>query len=1004
MITRYITLIFILSTLVSQTVEQIDQAKKIIKQTGMSEAQARQMAKNRGYTEAQIENALNKAQQTQNEPLPNNNIQSITDFNNFENFSSTNEQSPLSQEETEVPTINAIGNNLETINSDENFLDSLLIQNSEDLEFYGYDIFSRDPSLFQASSIGAVDPDYLIGPGDEIILMLWGETQFRQVLTVNREGFIFIPEVGQVFVNGLNLNLLESKLFRVLSQSYASLNPDGKKATTFLDVSLGNLRPLRIQVLGQVAQPGVYTVSPSSTVFSSLYYFNGPTNFGSLREIHLIRNNEKITSIDFYDYLLTGRKPKDMKLQLDDIVFIPQRLKTVTIEGEVNRPGVYELKPGETLINIIDMSGGLSSTAYLDRVQIDRIVPFDERSILGMDRMFKDVDLGKLLKSKQDFELQDGDKIRIFSVMSLRQNSVSISGAISRPGTYDIGKSLKLSELIIKSDSLLGDAYLDRVDIVRLRPDFSEELIKLDLFKAMSGDSLNDIFLKGLDKVKIYGINEMIPQSFISITGNVKQPGRYLLQKNLTLYDIIFKSGGFLDDEHKLSTYMQRSELIRISDDTGEKEIIPFDLNLVLEKKGLAELPLKQNDFIRIYSKEEIEGSTQFVSISGHVKSPGSYELFEGNMRLYDLIFKAGGFEDQTHKMATYLDRGDLYRYEGSRITKTVIPFNLGAVLDNPSSSDNILLKPGDDIKIYSKTVFNGFKSVNVVGAVQNPGTYSYKENMFLKDAILEAGGILDDVYKYNVEIARIDPNSNSEGVFAKSFNFSLHKDAMFSNKGYNPNVSENNFKIKAYDLINIRPDPYFQMQKTVTVSGAIKFPGEYVILSPEETIYDIIIRAGGLRESAYPLASQFIRSNQQVNIDLKKILKNPRSLGNIRVQEGDNLIIPTKPDVIQVVGEVSAPGFYKHIKGLRVNDVIDQAGGFSQNAMLDDIYIRFPNGKSKKYSRWLSNPKVKDGSIITVGLKPEEEPFDRTEYFTDLTTIIVNLAQAISLIIIARG
>ena len=163
--------------------------------------------------------------------------------------------------------------------------------------------------------------------------MLLEETQFRQVLSVDREGFVFIPEVGQVFVNGLNLSLLESKLFRVLSQSYASLNPLNRKPTTFLDISLGNLRPLRIQVLGwEVPQPGAYTVSPTATLFSLLYYFNGPTTMGSLRQITLIRNGEEI-EIDFYDYLLTGRTPNDQKLQIDDVVFVPKRLKTVKISG-----------------------------------------------------------------------------------------------------------------------------------------------------------------------------------------------------------------------------------------------------------------------------------------------------------------------------------------------------------------------------------------------------------------------------------------------------------------------------------------------------------------------------------------------------------------------------------------------------------------------------------------------------------------------------------------------
>ena len=343
---------------------------------------------------------------------------------------------------------------------------------------------SAIPQYFKEVLLAQWTPDYLIGPGDEIIVMLWGETQFRQELIVDREGFIFIPDIGQVFVNGLNLNLLESKLFRVLSQSYASLNPQGAKATTFLDVSLGNLRPLRIQVLGAVAQPGAYTVSPSATIFSSLYYFNGPTTLGSLRDIRLIRSGEEISKIDFYDYLLTGKTPRDEKLQLDDVIFIPNRGKTITIRGEINQPGIYELKDKETLKNIIEIAGGLRITAYLDRAQIDRIVPFEQRESLGMDRMFTDVNLNEVLKSQNLFELQDGDRIEIYSVMDIRQNIVNLQGAVSRPGSFDIGDSLYLKDLIQKADGISGDAYLERVDVVRIKPDYTGATYKAEFGKS----------------------------------------------------------------------------------------------------------------------------------------------------------------------------------------------------------------------------------------------------------------------------------------------------------------------------------------------------------------------------------------------------------------------------------------------------------------------------------------------------------------------------------------
>ena len=367
--------------LFSQTANDIKTAKKLIKQTGMSEQQARDAAKARGYTDNQINAVIRKEKEKSSSNASK--IESLGNigFSEFEKSNDVLQKEPLSQmmnpnSDEELPMV--IENPIENLDESSLNIESKTQLVQQKLTYFGYDFFSRDPALFQSTSVGAVDPDYLIGPGDNIIVMLWGETQFREVLTVDREGFVFIPEIGQVFVNGLNLNLLESKLFRVFSQSYASLNPQDRTPTTFLDVSLGNLRPLRIQVLGEVAQPGAYTVSPSATLFSSLYYFNGPTTLGSLRDIQLIRGGKKVTSIDFYDYLLTGKKPKDQKLQLDDVIFIPRRSKTVTIEGEINRAGVFEIKPEESLIDLINLAGDLKITAYLDRAQIDRIVQIEK--------------------------------------------------------------------------------------------------------------------------------------------------------------------------------------------------------------------------------------------------------------------------------------------------------------------------------------------------------------------------------------------------------------------------------------------------------------------------------------------------------------------------------------------------------------------------------------------------------------------------------------------------
>ena len=896
------------SLFLGQTTEQIKKAKEIIQRTGMSEKQVRDAAKSRGYTDKQIDDVIQKEKSSQIKSE-----QRISDISEKVELPDNGKSNELIQEKAassldENTLIEEF--DLDVIDETEFSIESKTETARQDLTYFGYDIFKRDPALFQATSVGAADPDYLIGPGDEIIVMLWGETQFRQVLIVDREGFVFIPEVGQVFVNGLNLNLLESKIFRVFSQSYASLDPQGATPTTFLDVSLGNLRPLRIQVLGEVAQPGAYTVSPSATLFSALYYFNGPTTLGSLRDIHLIRGGKKIASIDFYDYLLTGKKLKDQKLQLDDVIFVPRRMKTVTIAGEINRSGIYELKPKESLGDLINIAGSLKITAYMDRAQIDRIVPFEDRKELGMDRVYTDVNLDKELKSEKKFSLLDGDKIKIFSVLDLRQNVVEIRGAVTRPGNYDLGDSLSLGELINKADGLLGDAYLERIDIIRTRPDFKEELIKLDLGKAMEGNQENNIFLQGFDRVQVYSITDMVERTYVSILGHVKRPGRFPLQKNMTVYDLIFKAGGIIDEEFKKQTFMGRADLIRLNDDN---------------------------------------------------------------------------------------------------ITRRIKSFNLGELLESPDSKVDFPLQANDIVRIYSNDLFSSNKTITVNGVVRNPGSYLLKTNMTLKDLILEAGGLNDNVYRYRVEVARIDPLNKDLNQFAKIITFDIDREFAPVSSSYNDNSNGKtsagsvDFKLFPYDLISIRPDPFFKEQKQVTIVGEVLYPGEYTIIGSDEKITGIIDRAGGLLSSAYPEASQYFRKGLKINASLGEIIKNPNSKLNFKVQNGDRIVIVSHPNTINILGEVNNIGTHKYVPGKRLKYYLDLAGGLNQNADKGNIWVNYPNGDSKKYNKYsLISPKIIDGSSITVGRAEEKEPLDKTEFAKELTAIFANLAQALAVVVLA--
>ena len=1006
---------FILSSFIivlnGQTVDQINQVKKVMKSKNISIEDAKKKAREQGYSDSQIDRVIELDKKQNKEKIVNTQESTLNDFNTEEtNFKSINDFENFDQirNENELKTYDAV--DLDIVDENVIGVTSKLQSQDNSSEYFGYDIFKKDPSIFQSSSVGVVDPDYLIGPGDEIIVMLWGETQFRQVLKVDREGFIFIPEIGQVFVNGLNLKLLESKLFRVLSQSYASLNPLNGKATTFIDVSIGNLRPLRIQVLGEVSQPGGYTISPNATLFSALYYFKGPTKLGTLRNIQLIRRGEIIGEIDFYDYLLTGRKIKDKKLQLDDVIFISKRLKTIGISGQINRSGIYELKDNETLKDLIGIAGDLNVTAYLGRAQVDRIVPFEERAQIGMDRVFIDVNLEEILYSKDDFELKDGDKIKIFSVLDLRQNTISISGAVTRPGQYDLGDSLSLKQLIEKAEGLLGDAYDDRVDIVRTNPDNTEKLIKLNLKEVLSEDINQNIYLNSLDRIRIYSRSEMIDEKTVSIDGHIKRPGKYLLQDNMTLYDLIFKADGFLDELFKSETYLKRAELIRLNRLSNEKEIIPFSLGDVLNNGNVGKKLLLPDDYVRIYSKSEIKGDAQYVSILGNVKRPGRYELYEENMRINDLIFKAGGFDDPQFKASTFLERADLIRYDEDRIKKVIIPFNLGDIIKDPASVQNINLFAGDLIRVYNKEVFISKRAVTIDGAIKNPGTYELKSGMSVKDLILEAGGMTENTFKYKIEIARIEPDKINDKTYARIIQLEMFDNFDIPNSKIKTStsrtesiISNGDFLLMAYDYISIQTDPYFKTQRQVEILGEVLYPGFYTITKPEEKLSNIIERAGGVLPEAYLFGSSFFRENKKVNVDIEKIIKKPNSKNDLNVMGGDKIYINKKSGLVEIIGEVNSAGNYYFINGLRIKDIIDGAGGLTVDADMNSIFIRYPNGISKKYKGLFTNYKVREGSTIYVGEKPEEEPFDKTEYFKELTSILSNIVQAVSIILLAQ-
>ena len=891
MVIRNIILIFIFifGFIFCQTQKEIKQAKEYIQKTGISIDNAKSIARTQGYSDNQINQVIESAKKEDLNKIKKENVNLIEAVENYDLPSNLEEIVKKKEEIKSDKKIKKLANG--------------------DQPFFGYTTFEGDPELFQGSLAGAVDLGYLIGPGDEIIIMLWGETQFRQVFKVDREGFIFIPEIGQVFVNGLNLSLLESKLYKVLSQSYASLDPKVEKPTTFLDISLGNLRPLRIQVMGEVAQPGAYVVSPSATLFSSLYYFNGPTTLGSLRDIHLIRNGEKVTSIDFYDYLLTGKKIKDQKLQLDDVIFIPRRLKTVTIKGEINRPGVYEIKPGESLTDLISLSGDLKITAYIGRLQIDRILSFQNRSLENMNRMFIDVDLDEVLRNKLEIPLYEGDIVQIFPISEIRENIIRIDGAVQRPGVYEFKDLIILSDLIKKAEGLTSDAYLDKYDLIRIKEDLTEQLVTLNLQKALEGDEKHNIALSNNDRVQIYKTSEMIDDNFVFLEGYAKKTGSFPLRDNMRIYDLLFKSGGFLDPEFLKIAYLSRADLIRMNED---------------------------------------------------------------------------------------------------KITRRIISFNLGNVLNSYSDNQNYELEADDIIKVYKNDIFISSDPVYVNGDFKEVKTIFLKDKMTHSDVIFELGGLIGGYDEYRVEIAQRDAaEKKTLHNYANLITFNIDNNYKIKNTDVisEENLNEDDeYLVRSNDVISIKANVLLKMYKEIEISGEILFPGKYTILSSKEKISDILFRAGGLLPSAYPEASEYYRNGLKINIDLKKAINNPNSKLNLEIQDKDKIFISEYPKIVLVKGEVNKSGINRYISNKSVKYYLKQSGGLKKTADIKSIWLEYPNGDSKQFKyRSLFPTKVIDGTIITVGKEAEKEPLDVTELLKEITSIVANLVQVLAVFVIAK-
>ena len=630
---------------------------------------------------------------------------------------------------------------------------------------FGQSVFERATTQFQPLAIGPVDPSYMLGPGDQIQLILTGDVELAYSLDVTREGLVVVPDVGQVFVNGLTLDDLRESLYRSLGAIYSGvrrINP-----TTRFHVSLGRLRTNQVFLIGEVSFPGAYQVNGTATVFNALYSAGGPSENGSMRSVQVRRGGNALRDVDLYDYLIIGDTSDDVRLEHGDLLFVPFAGPRVLIEGLVRRPAIYELREGEGLRDALGFAGGTLPDAYVQGVQVERILPVAERTP-ERERVLIDVNLIEDAGG-EDFELIDGDQVNIPSISDRLDNRVALEGHVQRPGVFELTNGMLLSDLLDRSGGLLPDAFEAVAHLIRLVPTDSSYLLEQVSLDEL-GQPVADVQLRELDRVVIYGRSVLSNSALVSISGEVKNPGVFSLLEGMTAQDLLLAAGGFsaMADPYT-AELARRGDALLLTDRIADSQNITFDRTLpspldMMESgdtsmgaqtaASASTVVLQDGDrvFVRRLQALRDEGDVQIV---GEVLYPGPYPLEFRGEQVSSLIARAGGLTSEAYAAGARVIRDDL-----------PVGLDLNSVLESPGGTEDLLLFPDDQLEIpqYDGTVL-------VLGEVTNPARAQWMPDMDFGEYLDQAGGLTveADRNRASISYANGEQDQVSKFLFFRS-------------------------------------------------------------------------------------------------------------------------------------------------------------------------------------------------------------------------------------------
>lgn len=675
-------------------------------------------------------------------------------LNEFDKKNAKGDASDKNNKSKTVDKNSNFGRKQETIKNEK-------VKDSTNALIFGSELFDNPTLNFEPDLKLATPMNYILGPGDELQVSVYGVQEYNASIPVSVEGKIAIDYVGQISVSGMSIDAATQKIKSSIARVYSTVSSGQSQVS----VSLSSIRTIKITIVGG-KQPGNYSISSLATVYNALHLAGGPGKNGSYRNIELIRNNKVYKNVDIYKFLVKGDQSDNVSLKDNDVIRIPAYSQRVTVEGEVKRPGIFEMKKGEKFLDLLNFASGFNEFAYTASVNV-------------MQKTGKEFKVHDINESEYNSYLpQSGDVFRITKILNRFENRIKIDGAVFRPDYYSYNQGMRISDLITRAEGLKEDAYTKRARIIRLKTDLTTEIVNVDLSAALSGDLSADLELKREDIVTVYSILDFREEYKVTIDGEVKNPGLYEYFENLTLNDLVVQVGGLTGSASKRVEIarMIKSDVI---DDADPKRIELIELEITAgNNEQIKNFVLKPFDVINIRRMAVYE-KPEMVSVLGAVSYPGKYVLANKKETVYNIVMRAGGLtsianldgmkikrpikQEQIDKIESVdlnLSKHDTLKDKLTKKLKeevkyATIPVNWEKIVKDKNHYSNVTLFPGDEIEV---AVYN--EGVKVTGNVLLTSEIPYRYGKGFKYYINAVGGVDNKGWKRKAYI--IYPNGKA--------------------------------------------------------------------------------------------------------------------------------------------------------------------------------------------------------------------------------------------------